>query len=210
MFTNEKELVDTLVEYLKNKYKIQYITRELQSGNNIADVVYSEKLDRENILFENYINSYYYVKNIYNKHNVQLNNIEISNVKSNKEFKIFLKELEKQGYIKVQNNKIEVIKKVDLATKNLVAIEAKLSDWKAGIEQAIRYKEYSNKVYVAIDKEEIKKVNRDIFKEKNIGLISVSKDGVKEIIKPKKEKVNRLDVQYYMTDKFLQKLCLNV
>ena len=210
MFTKEKELVDTLVEYLKNKYKIQYITRELQSGNNIADVVYSEKLDRENILFENYINSYYYVKNIYNKHNVQLNNIEISNVKSNKEFKIFLKELEKQGYIKVQNNKIEVIKKVDLATKNLVAIEAKLSDWKAGIEQAIRYKEYSNKVYVAIDKEEIKKVNRDIFKEKNIGLISVSKDGVKEIIKPKKEKVNRLDVQYYMTDKFLQKLCLNV
>lgn len=210
MFTNEKELVDTLVEYLKNKYKIQYITRELQSGNNIADVVYSEKLDRENILFENYINSYYYVKNIYNKHNVQLNNIEISNVKSNKEFKIFLKELEKQGYIKVQNNKIEVIKKVDLATKNLVAIEAKLSDWKAGIEQAIRYKEYSNKVYVAIDKQEIKKVNRDIFKEKNIGLISVSKDGVKEIIKPKKEKVNRLDVQYYMTDKFLQKLCLSV
>lgn len=210
MFTNEKELVDTLVEYLKKQYKIQYITRELQSGNNIADVVYSEKIDRENILFENYINSYYYVKKIYNKHKVQLNSLEISNVKNNKEFKIFLKELEKLGYIKVSNNKIEVIKKVDLATKNLVAIEAKLFDWKAGIEQAIRYKEYSNKVYVAIEKEELTKVDKNVFKKKNIGLISVSKDGVKEIIKPKKEKVNRLDVQYYMTDKFLQKLCLSV
>ena len=59
MFTNEKELVDTLVEYLREKYKIQYITRELQSGNNIADIVYSDKIDRECILFDDYINSYY-------------------------------------------------------------------------------------------------------------------------------------------------------
>lgn len=209
MFTNEKELVDTLVKYLKEKYKIQYITRELQSGNNIADVVYSDKLDRDYILFDNYINSYYYVKEIYNKHKVALNNLEISNPKNKKEFKKFLKELEKQGYIKVQNNKIEVVKKVDLATKNLIAIEAKLFDWKAGIEQAVRYKEYSNKVYVAIEKGEIHKIDKNIFKEKNIGLMSVSKEEVKEIIKPKREKVEKLDVQYYMTDKFLQKLCLS-
>ena len=210
MFTNEKELVDTLVEYLKEKYKIQYITRELQSGNNIADVVYSEKLERDHILFYNYVNSYYYVKNIYNKHKIGLNNLEITNKKNRKEFQQFLRELEKKGYIKVENNKIEVVKKVDLATKNLVAIEAKLFDWRAGIEQAIRYKEYSNKVYVAIENEEISKIDKTIFKEKNIGLMSVSKNNVKEIIKPKREKIERLDVQYYMTDKFLQKLCLNI
>lgn len=209
MFTNEKELVDTLVEYLKEKYKIQYITRELQSGNNIADVVYSEKLERDHILFYNYVDSYYYVKNIYNKHKIGLNNLEITNKKNRKEFQQFLRELEKKGYIKVENNKIEVVKKVDLATKNLVAIEAKLFDWRAGIEQAIRYKEYSNKVYVAIENEEISKIDKTIFKEKNIGLMSVSKNNVKEIIKPKREKIERLDVQYYMTDKFLQKLCLN-
>lgn len=209
MFTNEKELVDTLVEYLKEKYKIQYITRELQSGNNIADVVYSEKLERDHILFYNYVDSYYYVKNIYNKHKIGLNNLEITNKKNRKEFQQFLRELEKKGYIKVENNKIEVVKKVDLATKNLVAIEAKLFDWRAGIEQAIRYKEYSNKVYVAIENEEIRKIDKTIFKEKNIGLMSVSKNNVKEIIKPKREKIERLDVQYYMTDKFLQKLCLN-
>ena len=40
--------------------------------------------------------------------------------------------------------------------------------------------------------------------------MSVSKNNVKEIIKPKREKIERLDVQYYMTDKFLQKLCLNI
>ncbi len=210
MFTNEKELVDTLVEYLKEKYKIQYITRELQSGNNIADVVYSEKLERDHILFYNYVDSYYYVKNIYNKHKIGLNNLEITNKKNRKEFQQFLRELEKKGYIKVENNKIEVVKKVDLATKNLVAIEAKLFDWRAGIEQAIRYKEYSNKVYVAIENEEISKIDKTIFKEKNIGLMSVSKNNVKEIIKPKREKIERLDVQYYMTDKFLQKLCLNI
>ena len=175
MFTNEKELVDTLVEYLKEKYKIQYITRELQSGNNIADVVYSEKLERDHILFYNYVDSYYYVKNIYNKHKIGLNNLEITNKKNRKEFQQFLRELEKKGYIKVENNKIEVVKKVDLATKNLVAIEAKLFDWRAGIEQAIRYKEYSNKVYVAIENEEISKIDKTIFKEKNRFNVSVKK-----------------------------------
>lgn len=110
MFTNERELVDTLVMYLKEKYKIQYVARELQSGNNIADVVFSESIDRNYILFDNYINSYYYVKNIYNKHKIRLNNLEICNPKNEKEFKQFLKVLEKQGYIKVIDDKIEVIK----------------------------------------------------------------------------------------------------
>ena len=68
MFAKEKELVEKLVEYLEGKYQIKYITRELQSGNNIADVVYTEKIDREYILFDTYMDSYYYVKKIYNKH----------------------------------------------------------------------------------------------------------------------------------------------
>lgn len=208
MFTNERELVDTLVMYLKEKYKIQYVARELQSGNNIADVVFSESIDRNYILFDNYINSYYYVKNIYNKHKIRLNNLEICNSKNEKEFKQFLKVLEKQGYIKVIDDKIEVIKKINLVTKNLVAVEAKLFDWKSGIKQAIRYKEFSNKVYVAIEETQLEKVDRDTFRRENIGLMTVSKSGVKEIIRPKKEKVEKLDIQYYMTDKFLNKLCL--
>lgn len=208
MFTNERELVDTLVMYLKEKYKIQYVARELQSGNNIADVVFSESIDRNYILFDNYINSYYYVKNIYNKHKIRLNNLEICNPKNEKEFKQFLKVLEKQGYIKVIDDKIEVIKKINLVTKNLVAVEAKLFDWKSGIKQAIRYKEFSNKVYVAIEETQLEKVDRDTFRRENIGLMTVSKSGVKEIIRPKKEKVEKLDIQYYMTDKFLNKLCL--
>ena len=100
-----------------------------------------------------------------------------------------MKYLEKNGYIKISKNHIEVIKKVDLATKNLVAIEAKLYDWKAGIEQAFRYKDYATKVYVALDSNNIEKVDKEIFKENNIGLLSVSEDEVKEIIRCKMEKV---------------------
>lgn len=205
MFANEKELVEKLVEYLEKKYKIKYITRELQSGNNIADVVYTERIDREYILFNTYMNSYYYVEKIYNKHEIDINEISV-NKKYQKEFKLFLKDLEENGYIKVSKNHIEVIKKVNLATKNLVAVEAKLYDWRAGIEQAIRYKDYATKVYVALDSNNIGKVHKEIFEENNIGLLSVSKDGVKEIIKCKKEKVKKLDIQYYITDKFLKKV----
>ena len=205
MFAKEKELVEKLVEYLERKYQIKYITRELQSGNNIADVVYTEKIDREYILFDTYMDSYYYVKKIYNKHEVDIDELAI-NQKYKKDFKVFLKYLEENGYIKISKNHIEVIKKVDLATKNLVAIEAKLYDWKAGIEQAFRYKDYATKVYVALDSNNIEKVDKEIFKENNIGLLSVSEDEVKEIIKCKKEKVKKLDIQYYITDKFLKKL----
>ena len=205
MFAKEKELVEKLVEYLERKYQIKYITRELQSGNNIADVVYTEKIDREYILFDTYMDSYYYVKKIYNKHEVDIDELAI-NQKYKKDFKVFLKYLEENGYIKISKNHIEVIKKVDLATKNLVAIEAKLYDWKSGIEQAFRYKDYATKVYVALDSDNIEKVDKEIFKENNIGLLSVSEDEVKEIIKCKKEKVKKLDIQYYITDKFLKKL----
>lgn len=83
-----------------------------------------------------------------------------------------------------------------------MAVEAKLFDWKSGIKQAIRYKEFSNKVYVAIEETQLEKVDRDTFRRENIGLMTVSKSGVKEIIRPKKEKVEKLDIQYYMTDKF--------
>lgn len=205
MFAKEKELVEKLVEYLEEKYQIKYITRELQSGNNIADVVYTEKINREYILFDTYMDSYYYVKKIYNKHEVDIDELSI-NQKYKKDFKVFLKYLEENGYIKISKNHIEVIKKVDLATKNLVAIEAKLYDWKSGIEQAFRYKDYATKVYVALDSDNIEKVDKEIFKENNIGLLSVSEDEVKEIIKCKKEKVKKLDIQYYITDKFLKKL----
>ena len=206
MFTSEKALVDKLVIDLQEKYDTQYIVRELRGGNNIADIVYAIDLNRDNIVFDEYFNAYYYFNGIYNKKNVTIEEIEISNSTIDKKFNIFLRELEEMGYVRIDGNYITSIKKIDTVTKNFIAVEAKLSDWKAGLEQAIRYKQYANEVYVAISSEHINKVDKDMLKSMNIGLMSVSQDKLRIPIKAKKEKVKKLDIQYYMADRFLKQL----
>lgn len=208
MFTSEKALVDKLVIDLQEKYDTQYIVRELRAGNNIADIVYTTDLNRDSIVFDEYFNAYYYFNGIYNKKSVTIKEIQISNSMIDKKFHDFLHKLEEMGYIRIDGNYITSIKNIDAVTKNFIAIEAKLSDWKTGLEQATRYKQYANKVYIAISSEHINKVDKDLLRDMNIGLMSVSQGNLRIPVKAKKEKVKKLDIQYYIADRFLKQLKL--
>lgn len=208
MFSSEKELVEKLVLDLQERYNTQYIVRELRSGKNIADVVYTTEIDRSNIVFDDYFNAYYYFNGVYSKKKISIDEVGISDTKACKKFYHFLCELEELGYVRIDGLYVTSIKKVDAVTKNFVAVEAKLSDWKAGLEQAVRYKQYANEVYVAISAEYVKNVDKDQFKKVNIGLMSVSEDKLIIPIRAKKEKVEKKDIQYYMTDRFLKQLNL--
>jgi len=208
MFTSEKVLVDKLVIDLQEKYDTQYIVRELRGGNNIADIVYTTDLNRDSIVFNEYFNAYYYFNGIYNKKSVAIKEIQISNPMIDKKFHDFLHKLEEMGYIRIDSNYITSIKNIDAVTKNLIAVEAKLSDWKAGLEQATRYKQYANEVYIAISSEHINKVDKDLLRDMNIGLMSVSQGNLRIPVKAKKEKVKKLDIQYYIADRFLKQLKL--
>ena len=209
MFSNEKQLVEKLVLDLQEKYNTPYIVRELRGGNNIADVVYTTDINRENIVFDEYLNAYYYVNIIYKKKRIHLKETKISDLKTSKRFYNFLRELEELGYIKIEGNYVTSVKKIDTVTKNLIAVEAKLSDWKAGLEQAIRYKQYADEVYVAISSEYVNKVDKDLLRSMNIGLMSVSDGKLKIPVKAKKEKVEKLDIQYFIEDRFLKQLQLS-
>lgn len=74
------------------------------------------------------------------------------------------------------------------------------------MEQAIRYKQYANEVYVAISSEFIDKVDKEQFKKMNIGLMSVSDGKLRIPIRARKQKVEKLDIQYYIEDRFLKQL----
>ena len=149
-----------------------------------------------------------YFNGIYKHKKISLDDVKISNEKVNKKFHHFLRELEELGYIKINDNYITTIKKIDAVTRNFIAIEAKVSDWKSGLEQAIRYKQFANEVYVALSSEYISKVNRQQFKNLNIGLMSVSSGKLKISIKAKKMPVEKLDIQYFIADRFLKQLRL--
>ncbi len=209
MFASEKELVEKLIEELQAKYNTKYIVRELRGGNNIADVVYTSDIERDRIVFDEYFNAYYYFENIYNKKKVKLDSINIKDKRTNKKFCNFLHELEEMGYIKVNDSYVETIKKIDAVTNNFIAIEAKLSDWKSGLEQAERYKQFANEVYVAISEDFVSKIDKESFRDKNIGIMSVSQNGMKIILKAKKKKVKQLDIQYYIMDRFLKQFYID-
>ena len=208
MFGSERELVEKLVFDLQERYNTKYIVRELRSGKNIADVVYTTEIDRSNIVFDDYFNAYYYFNGIYSKKRISIDEVGISDTKACKKFYHFLCELEELGYVKIDGNYVTSIKKVDAVTKNFIAVEAKLSDWKAGVEQALRYKQYANEVYVAISAEYVKNVDKEQLRKLNIGLMSVSEDKLKIPIIAKKEQVEKKDIQFYMIDRFLKQLKL--
>ena len=209
MFTNENELVEKLVLDLRERFGTQYIVRELRGGNNIADVVYTKEIYRSEIVFDEYFNAYYYFNGIYNHKKVNLDEVKISDESVNRKFHHFLRELEGLGYIKISGNYITSVKKIDAVTKNFIAIEAKISDWKAGLEQAVRYKQYANEVYVALSSEYVPNVVKQQFKDLNIGLMSVSSGKLKISIRAKKQPVEKLDIQYYIADRFLKQLKLS-
>lgn len=206
IFINEKALVDKFVVDLQERYATQYIVKELRSGNNIADIVYTTDLERTNIVFDDYFNAYYYFKGIFNHKKVCLDEFQNLSGTVHRKFYHFLRELEDLGYIKIDDNYISTVKKMDAVTKNIVAVEAKLTDWKAGLEQAVRYKQYANEVYVALSAEYIHKVDKQRFVDLNIGLMSVSLDKLKIVIKAKKQQVEKIDIQFYMADRFLKQL----
>lgn len=209
MFVNEKEMVEKLVLDLQERFRTQYIVRELRGGNNIADIVYTTDINRSNIVFDEYFNAYYYFNGIYNHKKISLDEMKISDERVERKFHHFLRELENLGYIKISGNYITSVKKIDAVTKNFIAVEAKISDWKAGLEQAIRYKQYANEVYVALSSEYVQKVDRQQFRELNIGLMSVSAGKLKISIRARKQQVENIDIQYYIADRFLKQLKLS-
>lgn len=73
--------------------------------------------------------------------------------------------------------------------KELVSIEAKLKNWKRALIQAYKYRSFSKKSYVFMDIDYIDAPleNLDEFKKYNIGLGSVSYEGIQIYHEPNSE-----------------------
>lgn len=77
----------------------------------------------------------------------------------------------------------------DSTISKSIAIEAKVKDWKSGIRQALRYKEFADYSYLAIyESNSMACMQRlEMFQQLGIGLLLVSNDGqVSEAVKPAK------------------------
>lgn len=65
-----------------------------------------------------------------------------------------------------------------------IAIELKVHDWKRGIRQALTYKLGADAAYLAMPMEHVHRVNLDELRKFDIGLLSVSPEGIREHVRP--------------------------
>ena len=83
-----------------------------------------------------------------------------------------LKDLKKAKYIKeIDNNYYAKINGWLPIGKELIAIEAKLNDWKRGFYQANRYKAFADKTYLAVPPKISDLVEIPLLKKHGVGLI---------------------------------------
>ncbi len=64
----------------------------------------------------------------------------------------------------------------------ILAVEAKVSDWRKGAIQAKRYQVFANRTYLAVAGRYQHRVDRSLLREHRIGLMSVDEQGVYELI----------------------------
>lgn len=76
--------------------------------------------------------------------------------------------------------------------RSSVAIEAKVKDWRKGLKQAMRYKSFADRSYLAVYEAHVQAPVQylDIFHALNIGLISVSDTGIDILFDPVNNKVD--------------------
>ncbi len=83
----------------------------------------------------------------------------------------------------------------------VIAIEAKLSNWCQAFEQAKRYQGFADKVIVAMDAEKAprRKEILEKFEEQNIGLCAVSPDSLEWLVYPQYEYVESFEKEYIVS-----------
>lgn len=89
---------------------------------------------------------------------------------------------EKRGF-KVTTEVPMLSKRIDIVclrteTQEVIAIEAKLQDWKRGLQQASTYRIGSDFVYLAVHRNFSHRVDKNLLQKMSVGLIVVDQNGV--------------------------------
>lgn len=180
---SEFEMVSWLAEGLKSEFNTDAFAREFAVGYGIADLVFAKSFISKNNKLDRRPISNYYALMLY----LGLKDNEIFTVKearssirsSDSTAQAAINYLLKDGYIEHAEKRAYVksytMEKPEL---KLVAIEAKLRDWKQGIMQARRYKSFTDESYLALLSQYEKNVDYELLDTHDIGLIVVDeKDG---------------------------------
>jgi hypothetical protein len=185
-FQAEVDLVEALKTSIRSFYNRNYVQifEEVSLGYGIADIVISDlknaayqQTSSEDSLELLDINIY---SLLLKSGSLTVNDIISITRCSKSTISKSLIKLLSNGYILNTDDKFVTNKSYELPFRNNYAIEAKLKDWKRALKQAYRYRWFAEYSFVVLDTHHCKAAlkNLDAFMKYNVGLASISPDGI--------------------------------
>ncbi len=209
MFRYEKDMIPVLKEFFKERFNQNLSVEELNTGIGIADIVFTKKINRRDYYFDNF-ELLFHTLTLINRKNKKISEIDFSTRFSKKQINSIIEKYLTLELIEEYDSEYYYVKnKLPPTITEFYAIEAKLKDWKSGLYQAIRYKNFAQKSFLALSSEYIHRVDKNLLIENRIGLISVALENTRIIINPRKDNPNDKVAFYYLGDKFTKNVFLN-
>ncbi|MBN1971108.1 MAG: hypothetical protein JW870_17205 [Candidatus Delongbacteria bacterium] len=209
MFRYEKDMIPVLKEFFKEKYNQNLSVEELNTGIGIADIVFTKKINKREYYFDNF-ELLYHTLTLINRRNKKISEIDFVSRFSKKKIKNIIEKFLSMELIEEYNSDYFNVKnRLSPTIDEFYAIEAKLENWKSGFFQALRYKNFAQKSFLALSSEYIHRVDNNLLIKNNIGLISVSLDKTQIIINPKKDNPKDEIAFFYLGEKFTKIVLIN-
>jgi hypothetical protein len=208
MFRYEKDMMPFIQEFFNQKFQMEYYVKEFKAGIGIADLVFAPKINKREYYFENF-EMLYHTLTLFNRKNKKIKEDDMLLRFSKKKIELLIEKFFLLNLIeKIENNSYVVKSKLSPSVSTIYAVEAKLSDWKSGFHQALRYKNFAQKSFLAISSDFVHRVDKKLLVSNNIGLISVSPDKTTILFNPKKQKPNDEIAFYFSGENFTKKVYL--
>jgi len=201
--------------------------REIGVGYGVADMVLIKKqqLNRKNLvrrdklkqwkplLDDTYFETLKYIPDIDKKRSVSIDYlVEKTHLSKGVLKYAVLRNLEKNKYVKRDKKGyyLKINGWLPLANE-VIAIEAKIKDWKRGVIQAARYKSFANRVYLAVPSKIAHLIDRKILTKFKIGLIVYDPEKKEKtiLLDPGTEPVINKNKFYVATEFFWNKKVLS-
>jgi hypothetical protein len=207
MFRYEKDMIPILRDSLSRIFNTNYFIQEFPSGLGVADLVFTTFIQQRSQALQDfesmyYLNKYFSTANMSFciKETVKKYSLNKLKAKQTIDFLLQLQLLREE-----EKGKYTVDTVYTPSTGEIFAIEAKLKDWRSGLFQALRYKQFAHKTYLAIDATYSHRVNMPLLKQNNVGLIEVTDTDAKILFTPKNNIPINQTAYYHFSEKFVSR-----
>jgi hypothetical protein len=173
---DEYDLVARLATKLQPEFNTDVFVKEFTAGYGIADLVFARSFyTKENVLNRKPISNYFALELYLSiPEYTPLTFSDLSSLVrvSPSTLRLVVNELVHDNYLEmVGGNTYIKAGYIESPVKKLVAIEAKLRDWRQGIIQARRYRSFTDECYLAILARYDKNIDYSYLERFDIGLI---------------------------------------